>query len=506
MKMKKWIAGFAVFAASLLLSVTAYAQIAPAMFNLVLNGTAVTFGEDAQPININGRTLLPLKTLFDLLNTDGTGSLAWDEQARMVTLAKGETTVKLWIDDSMAQVNGKPVEIDGAAPVLYGDRTYVPLRFVADAFGMYISWEPLTATAGLMDKAIMDQMVAVFTADVGNDYAPLSMDLKIAIDASMQMDDKTPQSFGFIVNGLMQYAFEQSFIHVDMDVTIKEESEGIGTTYESSAHMYDDGINSYTQFGTAQYDKRGSQYKYLFDMASAIPSDGEEFAEAMAYLGIDAATPEEYLASQLESLGINLHLLAGLSITRDASGNTVIEGNIPLPVGLINTAIREAMYLSEDEFDFAMTKPLHIRYVTNASNIPVAMELSGAVRVSVDDSWVPGAVSAEFYLGITNIQFPASFETVIPEDVVKNAFDWDAYYEELYSRYEGYDNGYDENGFYHEGGYYYYLNDSDQGIPLEQLSPEALEALHLNGADLSKFLTGTASNENVLTYKEAWKE
>ena len=70
----------------------------------------------------------------------------WDGDTQTVTATKDETIVVLIIDDIYPTVNGEIVELDQPG-IIVGSRTLAPLRFVAEAFGGEVDWDPENWTA-----------------------------------------------------------------------------------------------------------------------------------------------------------------------------------------------------------------------------------------------------------------------------------------------------------------------------------------------------------------------
>lgn len=114
-----------------LLPVTAVAQIRP--ISIILDGRTVP--SDAPPVLVSGRTLVPMRVIFEALGAD----VSWNETNRTVTGRKADTTVVLTIDRREATVNGRTVTLDQAPRIQIG-RTFVPLRFIAEALGADVSW------------------------------------------------------------------------------------------------------------------------------------------------------------------------------------------------------------------------------------------------------------------------------------------------------------------------------------------------------------------------------
>lgn len=100
---------------------------------------------DAPPFIRNGRTLVPIRAITEPLGA----KVDWDEKERKVTIRLGGTTVEMWIGNPKARVNGKPYNMpDGVPPVIERGRTFVPVRFVAEALGALVNWNPKDARYG----------------------------------------------------------------------------------------------------------------------------------------------------------------------------------------------------------------------------------------------------------------------------------------------------------------------------------------------------------------------
>ncbi|GEM_PF-6465127 len=94
-----------------------------------------TLSMDVKPVIEKGRTLVPLRTIFEALDVE----VGWDEKTRTVTAVKGSTQIKLVIGNTTALKSGKSVKLDVPAKILNG-RTLVPVRFVSEALGAKVDW------------------------------------------------------------------------------------------------------------------------------------------------------------------------------------------------------------------------------------------------------------------------------------------------------------------------------------------------------------------------------
>lgn len=105
---------------------------------LFLNGVQV---KPAVPpyIDANGRTMVPLRFIMEYMGA----RVDWLEKERGIVVTRGSITLKMWIDSRQAYVNGQSLTLD-TTPVLKGDTTMVPVRFVSQAFGGRVEWEEAT--------------------------------------------------------------------------------------------------------------------------------------------------------------------------------------------------------------------------------------------------------------------------------------------------------------------------------------------------------------------------
>jgi len=109
-----------------------------------VNGMPVAL--DAAPFIQNGRTLLPLRALIETLG----GKVAWNGTTRTATVTLGSRTVAVTIGDPMGLAGGKKVPVDPAntkvVPLIINNRTFLPLRFIAENLGLDLVWDALSRT------------------------------------------------------------------------------------------------------------------------------------------------------------------------------------------------------------------------------------------------------------------------------------------------------------------------------------------------------------------------
>ncbi|WP_235715219.1 copper amine oxidase N-terminal domain-containing protein [Acetivibrio thermocellus] len=96
---------------------------------------------DVAPIIGEGRTLVPLRHIFEALGAE----VKWDASTRTVTGIKGSDKIILKIDSKEALVNGETKELDVPATIVNG-RTLVPVRSISESLGAEVSWDDNSKT------------------------------------------------------------------------------------------------------------------------------------------------------------------------------------------------------------------------------------------------------------------------------------------------------------------------------------------------------------------------
>lgn len=109
---------------------------------------------DASPFVKEDRTYVPVRYLAEPMGA----LVGWEGPLQRVTLTFPGKRVELFIGRPVVVVNGeeKPIPV---APLGKEGRTYLPARFVAEAFGYKVDWEPRTHT------------VVISRADWANPYS-----------------------------------------------------------------------------------------------------------------------------------------------------------------------------------------------------------------------------------------------------------------------------------------------------------------------------------------------
>ena len=135
-----------------------------------LNGAYVHFA-DAHPEKVNGRVMVPFRAIAEALGAEvdyNAGAITAKKNGQTLAFALGGK--QLTATDSVGKTV-KTVQLD-TAPYKKGRRTYVPVRFFAEAFGLTVQWDQDMQTAVLYDRAAL-------VSDIDSKFTVLNKWIKV---------------------------------------------------------------------------------------------------------------------------------------------------------------------------------------------------------------------------------------------------------------------------------------------------------------------------------------
>lgn len=116
-----------------------------------VRGKKVTY--DVRPLIQENRTLVPIRALVDALGAE----IAWNAETQVVTITKDGKSIELTIGSNIAKVDGVAVELDAPAQIVEGNRTVVPVRFVSQGLGLYVSWMAEQRTILVTEEPVAEE-------------------------------------------------------------------------------------------------------------------------------------------------------------------------------------------------------------------------------------------------------------------------------------------------------------------------------------------------------------
>ena len=283
------------------------------LVSIKLNGSIVN--SDVPPfIDSNARTQVPIRFIAEKLGCE----VLWEEggEQNTVTIRNSSTEIKLKIDENVAYINGQPKQLDTTA-TLKNDRTFVPLRFIADALGVNVEWDStnntvvittvsaVTAlpTSALMGDFIGKELLGAPTDTSINIKVIPNKDMNIMFEygtSSANLSNKTEPAvcksgvaFEQIINGLQpnsQYYYRMNYKGTDEpqfkmgSVNSFHTQRKIGDTFtfDIQADSHRDESTNLELYKKTLANIQNDKPDFLIDLGDTFM--GEKFAKSEAEL------------------------------------------------------------------------------------------------------------------------------------------------------------------------------------------------------------------------------
>lgn len=142
--MKKIVSIVLAFIMLAVLNITALCQQLPQV-TFIVDGKVADC--DVPPVIENGRTLVPVRALFESLDA----KVGWDARTKKITILYGETEILLFADSVVAIVDNLYKELDVSAKII-DSRTMIPVRFVSETLKFDVKWDEKTRTVTVTTK------------------------------------------------------------------------------------------------------------------------------------------------------------------------------------------------------------------------------------------------------------------------------------------------------------------------------------------------------------------
>jgi len=156
--MSKWVLWcflcFTVFTAVLGKQETGFAQEKKIL--VFVDGSIVEF--DAQPIVQDGRTLVPFRTIAEVLGAE----VSWESTSRTIIATHHGSKIILQIGNNIAWLNGNPVLLD-VSPALMAGRTLIPLRFFSESLEADVQWDGTSRTIKIISPPSSMKVIGFYT-------------------------------------------------------------------------------------------------------------------------------------------------------------------------------------------------------------------------------------------------------------------------------------------------------------------------------------------------------
>jgi len=200
-----------------------YEELLKNRVDINVDGNVLDTYDDIQQIDLpgfiyNNRTLLPLRKMFNIFGIVP----EWNSRDRVITAEGNGKKIWLQIDNQDIKINDQIYKIDVPAKI-FNNRAYVPVRFIAEAFGVEPIWDgnSKTVTLNLNNSFIIEEWSIEFNIPqiytiksherIANNY--------YSIKLSSKDDEIKTSSLSNMQQEIKVYRFEEKAIDVIKSVT-----------------------------------------------------------------------------------------------------------------------------------------------------------------------------------------------------------------------------------------------------------------------------------------------
>lgn len=306
-----------------------------------VNDSMVYF--DVAPRIEEGRTLVPLRAIFESLGAD----VYWDGATETVTATDGNTNVSLTVGETTMKVNSKNVALDVPAKVVDG-RTLVPVRAVSEAFGCQVGWNSTLNRVHISDAPTLSELrVPSF---FGEEFVPVNGNVPF-----FKIADYDTRSFEMYLSldrfGRCSYAMG----NLSLDTMPADARESISSVTPAGWH-------------SVTYDVVPGKYLYNRCHLIGYQLSGENANESnlitgTRYLNTEAMLPfENMVADYIKETGN--HVLYRVTPVYD--GNNLLATGVLMEAMSVEDAGKGICF---NVFCFNAQPQVNINYATGASSL-----------------------------------------------------------------------------------------------------------------------------------------
>ena len=237
---------------------------------------------DQAPYIENGRTMIPMRKIFESLNS----TVEWEGSTQTITATKGDTQIVLQIGQPTLYKNGVVEALD-VSPIIKDGSTFVPARAVAQALGTNVDWFDESSTVFITSKDT--EVIKDFPAIILPDWNELEVvedpyggDYSYAIYSGKDemVDENIPRKIVGVLedwfdaledNGWVKTQPKDTYHYMDYDFLVNKKSDilygfkfYLGVSSYGWDHAYY-GFKIQPVYYRIIYKNNGEYMKVLFD-------------------------------------------------------------------------------------------------------------------------------------------------------------------------------------------------------------------------------------------------
>jgi len=182
----------------------------------VSGGNNVLQENDTRPEIINNRTMVPVRLISESLGV----TVGWNGEDKSISLKKGNKEIEMQIGNSVMEVNNngdiKEFVLDSPPVINKDSRTLVPVRAIAEAFGIPVQWDEKTRTVfinyteteknSLLEGSGAETKISAYPEFLGNLEQRTLLNLEESYRASWASGDrKGTNPLGLDYNDILEF-------------------------------------------------------------------------------------------------------------------------------------------------------------------------------------------------------------------------------------------------------------------------------------------------------------
>lgn len=286
---------------------------------LVVNGKDIT--SLMGPIVESGRTLVPIRFVSEELG----GEVEWNDKDRTVTIQMGNKVVSLKIGSHLVSYEDgdKNYSIIDVPPKIIESRTFVPVRFVANALGVGVQWDESTRTV-YVDSNREGNVEPFFDINIS------TLKSGQTIKGKTELKIELPE-------GNLPNAKEIKYLLLDPNTAegfVVARGEDLTSGYTWIPYLEEKGEKVLV---AAIYDKNGNflagdAISVVLDVVPKVSLTGIEEGETLdnniIYMGVDTSFVASYVKYEITNLDTGKTNIIGEDIPIDPYGQYKWEPNV----------------------------------------------------------------------------------------------------------------------------------------------------------------------------------
>ena len=371
------------------------------------------------PISINGRTLLPLRQSLTYLGVQNDNQhIIWNESDKSVTIKHGKTEIYLKVYDDKAMVNGTEITLP-AASTIYKGRTYIPVRFIAEALKKKVTWDDKYMAVYIAEEENYNQVKLILDKVLAESKKLKDTSYSVKYDLDVKLGGNIPKGLSptfekYVGADAVECDLISGVIHYKLDGPI-----GF-TSIESAMPLVEEGY----------YAKDFSYMKYKgYKWSKSEFTDGTAFSYSTETGSKTPRSSKIVLSSLISVVGDTQY--AGLKINQELSkgDEVILEGDVfssyvinkissILPTGKLGAQATMAMMFG-GQVKSSISKM--VIFVDSKSNTIKKIEFAPYLVYEIASKGDPLLITLSGKITHDYSSYNKGLNLKVPDEIVKNA-------------------------------------------------------------------------------------